>query len=87
MKSYLNRLGDQYHITANFATRYKMGGQKCLEELLQIDPQAKVLIATGVSSNNQQTSLMIDFGAKTVIHKPYDIDLLLMTVRDILDRD
>ena len=65
----------------------KMGGQKCLEELLKIDPQAKVLIATGVSSNNQQTSLTIDSGAKAVIHKPYDIDLLLTTVRDILDRD
>ena len=34
----------------------KMGGQKCVEELLKIDPQAKILIATGVSSNNQQTS-------------------------------
>jgi PAS domain S-box-containing protein len=65
----------------------KMGGQKCLEELLKINPQAKVLIATGVSSNNQQTSLTIDSGAKVVIHKPYDINLLLTTVRDILDRD
>ncbi len=65
----------------------KMGGQKCLEELLKIAPQAKVLIATGVSSNNQQTSLTIDSGAKVVIHKPYDINLLLTTVRDILDRD
>ena len=65
----------------------KMGGQKCLEELLKIDPQAKVLIATGVSSNNQQTSLTINSGAKAVIHKPYDIDLLLTTVRNILDRD
>jgi len=67
--------------------RPKMGGQKCLEELLKIDPQAKVLIGTGVSSNNQQTSLTIDSGAKVVIHKPYDINLLITTVRDILDRD
>jgi PAS domain S-box-containing protein len=64
-----------------------MGGQKCLEELLNIDPGAKVLIATGVSVENELAELAIKTGAKGSIHKPYDIGLLLTAIRDILDRD
>jgi signal transduction histidine kinase/CheY-like chemotaxis protein len=63
-----------------------MGGQKCLEEILKIDPKAKVIIATGVPANNKQTSLAIDSGAKVAIHKPYDMTEMLKMVRDILDK-
>jgi PAS domain S-box-containing protein len=64
-----------------------MGGQKCLEEILKIDTRAKVLIATGVSVENELAELAIKTGAKGSIHKPYDIDLLLTAIRNILDRD
>ncbi|MDA8405858.1 MAG: response regulator [Deltaproteobacteria bacterium] len=64
-----------------------MGGQKCLEEILKIDTRAKVLIATGVSVENELSELAIKTGAKGSIHKPYDIGVLLTAVRDILDRD
>ena len=65
----------------------KMGGQKCLEEILMIDPKAKVLIATGVSLDDERTALATKFGAKGSIHKPYDTTRLLRAVRDVLDKD
>jgi len=65
----------------------KMGGQKCLEEILRIDPKAKVLIATGVSLDDERTELATKFGAKGSIHKPYDTTKLLRAVRDALDKD
>ncbi len=63
-----------------------MDGQECLEEILRIDPKAKVMIATGVPTNNEQTNLAIASGAKVAVHKPYDMTEMLKMVRDILDK-
>ena len=65
----------------------KMGGQKCLEEILRIDPKAKILITTGVSLGDEQTKMAIDSGAKGPLHKPYDNTKLLSVVRTLLDTD
>ncbi len=63
-----------------------MGGQKCLEELLQVNPKVKVLIASGHADNN---SIKTEMGmvAKDFIAKPYDLQKLLNLVREILDRN
>ncbi len=63
-----------------------MDGQECLEEILRIDPKAKVIIATGVTTNNKQISLAIDTGARVAVHKPYDMTEMLKMIRDILGK-
>ena len=61
-----------------------MGGHKCLQELLQIDPAVKVLIASGYSINGQVRKSM-DAGAKGYVGKPYQLADLLNTVRAVLN--
>lgn len=64
-----------------------MGGYQCLEELLNMDPGAKVLIATGLPMNDELSRLETIAGAKGCIPKPYNTSNLMMVVRDILDKD
>jgi CheY-like chemotaxis protein len=61
-----------------------MGGSKCLEELLKIGPQARVLIASGYSPD-ASTKGALETGAAAFINKPYDTKQLLELVRKILD--
>jgi two-component system, cell cycle sensor histidine kinase and response regulator CckA len=61
----------------------QMGGKQCLKELLQINPDVKVVIASGYSSDD--ADLLVS-GAVGFIHKPYDMQRLLRTVREILDK-
>ncbi len=62
-----------------------MGGHKALQEILALNPQAKVLIASGYSLNGQvQDSLRS--GAAGYIPKPFRRAELLQTVRRVLDR-
>lgn len=61
-----------------------MGGKQCLQELLRIDPMAKVLIATGYSDSAKREDL-IAAGAKGFVTKPFTLTQLLRDVREILD--
>ena len=61
-----------------------MGGQKCLEKLLNIDPMVKVIIASGYSPKGPAKDA-IDGGAKGFLSKPYEIPQMLKMVREILD--
>jgi two-component system, cell cycle sensor histidine kinase and response regulator CckA len=61
-----------------------MGGRRCLEELLRLNPQVHVLIASGYSMNGP-TRAVIEAGAKGFIRKPYDIRKMLQVVRKTLD--
>ncbi len=63
-----------------------MGGSKCLEELLTIDPHTRVLIASGYSPDGP-TKGALDSGAKGFVSKPYDTNQLLQLIREILDRN
>jgi DNA-binding NtrC family response regulator len=63
-----------------------MGGKRCLEDLLRIDPDSRVLIASGYSSHG----LSIDetgTGARGFIRKPYDAKDILLSIRKVLDQD
>ena len=62
-----------------------MGGSKCLEELLKMDPDTRVLIASGYAPDGP-TKGALDTGAKGFVSKPYDTSQLLQLVRKILDR-
>jgi PAS domain S-box-containing protein len=63
-----------------------MGGSKCLEELLKLDPQAQVLIASGYSPDGP-TRRVLEAGAKGIIGKPYDSRQLLHLIREIFDKN
>jgi CheY-like chemotaxis protein len=61
-----------------------MGGHKCLQELLKIDPKAKVIIATGYSRSGRLKGTL-DSGAAGYIAKPFRQRDLLHTIRSVLD--
>lgn len=61
-----------------------MGGRECMRELIRINPDVPVLIASGYSPNAQAAD-MISEGASGFIGKPYHFADLAGTVRDILD--
>lgn len=61
-----------------------MGGYKCLKELLKIDPDIRVIIATGYSADATVKELQ-EAGAKDFIGKPYQLNKMLKKVREVLD--
>ena len=61
-----------------------MGGRKCLEEILSINPKARVVIASGYTSDDQDQQAL-SFGAAAFVGKPFKKIELLKTVRDVLD--
>ncbi len=63
-----------------------MDGKKCLEEILQIESKAKVIIASGYSEHGPANGIM-EAGAKGFIDKPFDMRELLEKIRKIIDED
>jgi PAS domain S-box-containing protein len=61
-----------------------MGGQRCLRELLRLNQEVRVLIASGYSANGQAKGIN-RAGAAGFIGKPYQLADLLTKVRDVLD--
>ena len=61
-----------------------MGGALCLQKLLEINPTAKVIIASGYSANGE-TEKATESGAKAFIQKPYDVQQMLQVVREVID--
>ncbi len=62
----------------------QMGGKECLDELLKIDPNATVLVASGFSANGPVKD-SIEAGARGFVQKPYKVTQFLQTVRAVLD--
>jgi PAS domain S-box-containing protein len=63
-----------------------MGGEKCLEAILQIDPSQRVIIASGYSVNGLVRETL-ERGAKGYIKKPYELEPFLNEVRNVLDQE
>jgi two-component system cell cycle sensor histidine kinase/response regulator CckA len=61
-----------------------MGGQKCLERLREIDPDARVVIASGYSAETA-SGKAIRAQVDGYIDKPYRLHDLLHMVRQVLD--
>jgi len=61
-----------------------MGGMECLKEFLKIDPQVRVLVASGYSGDTS-SSECIQRGAKGFVPKPFRFKELLNQVRKVLD--
>ena len=61
-----------------------MGGKQCMEALLDLDPSANVVIASGLAGHSHISEVLAS-GAKGLIKKPYDIRKVLEIVRSVLD--
>jgi len=64
----------------------QMGGGRCLEELLKIDPNVKVIVASGHSADGP-TRDALKRGAKGFVSKPFDVQQILRSVREALDSE
>jgi len=64
----------------------EMGGKECLEKLLEIVPNVKILVISGYSVKGIAQEV-IKSGARGFIGKPYHSKRILTAVREILDSD
>ena len=63
-----------------------MGGKLCLLELLKINLEAKIAIASGYSPDGPTKEILRN-GAKGFISKPYDLRQMLKVIREVLDQN
>ena len=61
-----------------------MGGHKCLREIMALNPEKKVIIASGYAGDDQVRN-SLEAGAQGFVAKPYHMRDLLQTVRSVLD--
>ncbi len=61
-----------------------MGGAKCLETLLELDPGVKVVVASGYGAHKIARDPK-RYGAVGFLTKPYRLDELLLRIREVLD--
>jgi nitrogen-specific signal transduction histidine kinase/CheY-like chemotaxis protein len=61
-----------------------MGGKQCLAEILKIDPQAKVIIASGYAMSDPEMDDIFS-SSKGFIKKPYYFRNMLKVIREVLD--
>jgi CheY-like chemotaxis protein len=78
------RQGDQIGLVILDLGMPGMGGEKCLQELLRMNPAVKVLIASGYAAT-QTVHNMLDAGAAGFMAKPYRLEDMLKKVREVLD--
>lgn len=64
----------------------EMGGKECLGELLKFDPEAKVIISTGASADNELKEAVKPY-VKSLVNKPYEISQLLHAVHTALEEN
>jgi two-component system cell cycle sensor histidine kinase/response regulator CckA len=62
-----------------------MGGLKCLAALRDMNPRARVIIASGYLADDQLRE-SVRFGASAFVAKPYKLSDLLKAIREVLDR-
>ena len=61
-----------------------MGGSEIFDRLIEIDPDACVLLSSGYSIEGQALDI-IKKGSRGFIQKPFDLRGLSIKMRDILD--
>ena len=63
----------------------RMAGVECLSRLLEINPEIRVIMASGYSEEGSEKHFN-DLGARLFITKPYSQRTLLEAVRSVIDR-
>jgi len=64
----------------------EMDGRECLRRLVEIEPDVRVLIATGYTVDSTVETLLQE-GALGAVEKPYGLGDLSVAVREALDAD
>jgi len=59
-------------------------GKETLKELMEINPEVKVIISSGYDKTGPVASLL-EMGAKSFVQKPYQIDKMLREIRRTID--
>jgi two-component system cell cycle sensor histidine kinase/response regulator CckA len=62
-----------------------MGGHRCMEELMSLNPKVKIVIASGYVSD-EKLKKTVESGAVEFVAKPYRIRDMLSVIRGMLDR-
>ena len=62
----------------------RMSGKECLDNLIQMNPDVKVIMASGYSTENEDRNALLRM-AKGFVRKPYNTEELLMEIRRALD--
>ena len=62
----------------------EMGGEQCLEEILAINRDAKIVVASGAAIEGRRKEI-IGSGARGFLSKPFQLTEMLKKVRDVLD--
>ena len=78
--------GDEISLVLLDLIMPRMGGKKCLEGLLSLNPSIRVVIASGYSANGPIEDCL-SAGATGFVNKPYDIRQVLEVVRKVLDSE
>jgi two-component system cell cycle sensor histidine kinase/response regulator CckA len=82
----LFRSGEGFDLTILDLVMPGMGGTECLEKLLEMSPGARVIIASGYSSDTAQMNALKS-KARYLIDKPYRVRDMLQAVRKVLDEE
>ena len=61
-----------------------MGGKRCLNEILKLEPETKVLIITGYAES-EAVKEALHAGAREILTKPFRSDEIAQMIRGILD--
>ena len=61
-----------------------MGGKRCIEEMKRRNPAIKIITASGYTESEPDSQELAGL-VQAYIYKPYDIQTLLMLVRNVLD--
>jgi CheY-like chemotaxis protein len=61
-----------------------MDGKACLQRLLEIEPQTRVLFATGLVDEKINQEL-VNLNVRGVLQKPFNLQTLLTTIRNAMD--
>ncbi len=54
-----------------------------LQKILEFDPHAKLVMVTASAVTDAERDKMMSMGASAVIHKPYEIEVILKTIEDL----
>ena len=64
----------------------QMGGEKCLEELSKLNPNVKVLVASGHSLHQVEQD-MVGHRVRGFVNKPFRLKEFVELVRGVLDAE
>ena len=64
----------------------EMGGKECFKELVNINPQVRVILSSGFLSDGTTEEATV-LGVRGFVEKPYNMRQILGLVREVLDED